>query len=277
MSSPPDTNGTNWGSSFRLTATEKWRARSAAMGADVTRALVEYSRPLPGMQVLDLASGTGEPAISLASLVGPDGHVTALDLSTDLLKIAQRRARQRGLENFAAHQADAHLLPFRDDSFDLITSRFGVMFLGGEALVEALRVLKPGARACFAAWGPFEQPYWSSTMGIVHRHVGGAIVPTNQDPFRYSQAGSLSAALREAGFLAVEETTRTLPWTWNGSAEDVWEYAKTVAAPFRPMLERVPEEKWPAIDEEVHSAVRKFGDGDGIRFGAAIVLASGKK
>ncbi len=277
MSSRPDTNGTNWGSSFRLTASEKWRAKSAAMGADVTHALVEYSRPVPGMQVLDLASGTGEPAISLASLIAPDGHVTALDLSTDLLKIARRRAQQRGLDNFAAHNADAHMLPFRDDSFDLITSRFGVMFLGGDALTEALRVLKRGARACFAAWGPFEQPYWSSTMGIVHRHVGGAIVPADHDPFRYSQAGSLSAALRHAGFVEVEETIRTLPWTWNGSAEDVWEYAKTVATPFRPMLDRVRPEQWPEINEEVHSAVCRFRDGDAIKFGAAIVLASGKK
>jgi hypothetical protein len=49
------------------------------------------------------------------------------------------------------------------------------MFLAEDALVEAYRMLKPGGRACFAAWGPFEQPYWSSTMGVVHRQIGGPV------------------------------------------------------------------------------------------------------
>lgn len=164
-----------WGSSYRLIASEKWKAKSAAMGRDVTEALVEYARPKPGMKVLDLASGTGEPAISLAARVGSEGHVIALDLSGDLLEIARKRAEQRGFTNFVTQQADAHELPFSDQSFDLVTSRFGVMFFEDceKALGEAHRVLKPGARACFLAWGPFEQPYWSSTMGIVARHVGG--------------------------------------------------------------------------------------------------------
>ena len=101
-----------WGSQYRLVASEKWKAKSAAMGQPVTDALVEYARPVKGMKVLDLASGTGEPAISLASRVGPQGHVTALDLSAELLKIAETRARTRGLENLSTRQADAHSLPF---------------------------------------------------------------------------------------------------------------------------------------------------------------------
>jgi 2-polyprenyl-3-methyl-5-hydroxy-6-metoxy-1,4-benzoquinol methylase len=82
-----------WGSSYRLIASEKWKAKSAVMGRDLTAALVEYSRPKPGMKILDLASGTGEPAISLAARVGSGGHVTALDLSSDLLQIATRDGR----------------------------------------------------------------------------------------------------------------------------------------------------------------------------------------
>ena len=61
----------------------------------MTSALVEYAQPRPGMKVLDLASGTGEPAISLALAVGEQGHVTALDLSADLLQIAEKRALAR--------------------------------------------------------------------------------------------------------------------------------------------------------------------------------------
>jgi SAM-dependent methyltransferase len=181
-----------WGSSYRLIAAEKWRAKSAAMGRPLTEALVEYVQPRPGMQVLDLASGTGEPAISLAARIGPQGHVTALDLSADLLEIARNRARHRGLRNISFHQADAHHLPFPDNSFDQATSRFGVMFFADapRALRELHRVLRPQARCGFAAWGPFEQPYWKTTMGIVCKHVGGVPIPPGaQDPLLFCRAG----------------------------------------------------------------------------------------
>lgn len=279
MTSKPDSKP-DWGNQFRLVASEKWKAKSAAMGRPVTDALVEYAQPAPGMQVLDLASGTGEPAISLASRVGAHGHVTALDLSAGLLEIAAQRAQARGLKNFTTQQADAHGLPFPDNSFDLATSRFGVMFFRDPVLVfqELRRVLRTGARACFLAWGPFDQPYWQSMMGVVHRHVGGPLLqPDGPDPFRFAAPGSLSAVFRSAGFNAVEEETKTLPWTWPGPVEEVWEQAQAVAVPFRPMLERVPAEKWPEIHAEVHAAVRQYSDGEKVAFGASVVLASGKK
>ena len=122
-------SGSQWGHSYRLIASEKWKIKSAAMGRDATHALVDYARPQAGMQVLDLASGTGEPAITLASRIGPEGHVVALDLSPELLQIAEERGRERHLTNLTTRQADANNLPFPDQGFDLITSRFGVMFL----------------------------------------------------------------------------------------------------------------------------------------------------
>jgi SAM-dependent methyltransferase len=279
MTSHPDSKP-DWGSQYRLIAAEKWKAKSAAMGQPVTDALVDYAQPAAGMRVLDLASGTGEPAITLASRVGEHGHVTALDLSADLLEIATQRARARGLNNFSTQQADAHSLPYPDNGFDLATSRFGVMFFGDPvlALQELRRVLRPGARACFLAWGPFEQPFWQSMMGVVHRHVGGPLLqPDAPDPFRFAKSGSLSEVLRSAGFNAVRQETKTLPWAWPGPVEEVWEHARTISVPFRPMLERVPAEKWPEIHAEVHAAVRRYSDGEKVAFGASVVLASGRK
>jgi SAM-dependent methyltransferase len=276
MSAP---NPAPWSSSYRLIASEKWKAKSAAMGKAVTEAVVEYSRPMPGMRVLDLASGTGEPGISLARRVGPQGSVTAVDQSLDLLEIAATRARDKQLLNFTTQQADAHHLPFADQTFDLASCRFGVMFFSDvqQALVELRRVLKPGARACFAAWGSIEQPYWQTTMKIVHRHVGGAMLPPEgSNPFRFSAPGSLSAALSAAGFHEAQESTQNLPWTWLGDAEEVFEYACAISAPFRPMLEQVPAEDWPAIRAEVRTAIDRYRVGDEIRFGADVVLASGK-
>jgi len=279
MNSSPDAKP-DWGSSFRLTAAEKWKAKSAAMGRDVTEALVGYAQPQGGMQVLDLASGTGEPAITLASHVGPAGHVKALDLSADLLAIAAERARQRGMTNVTIQQADAQHLPFPDNQFDLATCRFGVMFFPDveRALRDLYRVLRPGARACFAAWGPQDQPYFSTSIGIVHRRVGGPLLaPGGPDPFRFARPGSLSEILKKSGFTNVHEERRIVPWTWPGSVEEVWEQQQAVATPFLPLLKRVPAEKWPEINAEVHAAIRKYEDGGAIKFSADIVLASGQK
>ena len=95
--------------------------------------------------------------------------------------------------------------------------------------------------------------------------------------FRFAEPGSLSAALRQAGFRTVEEETRTLPWTWPGSVEEVWEYAQAVSTPFRPMLERVPAEQWDQVNADVHAAVRQFVDGASVKFGAVVVLAAGSR
>ncbi len=61
-----------------------------------------------------------------------------------------------------------------------------------------------------------------------------------------------------------------------GTSEEIFEYACAVAAPFRPMLERVPEAMWPAIRTEAVAAMERYRVGGEIRFGADVVLASGR-
>src|SRR5262249_40901266 len=156
---------------------------------------------------------------------------------------------------------DAEDLPFPDHHFDLITCRFGVMFFSdpAKALREAQRVLKKDGRACFLVWGAFDQPYWSTTMGIVQKHIGGpAIAPGGADPFRFSTSGSLSKALQKAGFSSIDEEPRSIPWNWPGPVEEVWEYARSVSTPFRPLLDRIHDDQWPAIDADVHNAISPY-------------------
>jgi SAM-dependent methyltransferase len=231
------------------------------------------------MKVLDLASGTGEPSITLAERVGPDGSVTALDLSADLLEVAAKRAQIRGLKNFSVRQGDAHALPFPNQNFDLVTSRFGAMFFAvpDRAFREVHRVLKPNARVCLVAWGPFEQPFWSTTMGVVHKHVAGPLLAPAQNPFKFAQSGSLASVLGRSGFQEVEEEIRTLPWTWPGMPEEVWELMQASATPFLPMMGRVPEHEKNQIDIEVLAAIGEYFDGASVKFGASVVFVSGTK
>ena len=269
----------DWGSSYKLNAAEKWKAKNAAIGRDVTIALVEYARPRAGMKVLDLASGTGEPSITLAERVGPDGSVTALDLSAELLEVAAKRAQIRGLTNFSVRQGDAHALPFPEQNFDLVTSRFGAMFFAvpDRAFREVHRVLKPNARVCLVAWGPFEQPFWSTTMGVVHKHVAGPLLAPAQNPFKFAQSGSLASVLHGSGFQEVEEEARTLPWTWPGKPEEVWELMQASATPFLPMMGRAPEHEKNQIDIAVLAAIAEYFDGTSVKFGASVVFVSGMK
>jgi len=106
---------------------------------------------------------------------------------------------------------------------------------------------------------------------------GPLLVAGGPNPFRFADPGGLSQALRQSGFADVQEETRTVPWTWPGAAEEVWEQLKDVTNPFLPLLKRVPAEQWPAIDAEVHAAIRRYENVDGMKFGASVVLASGRK
>jgi ubiquinone/menaquinone biosynthesis C-methylase UbiE len=110
----------------------------------------------PGMRVLDLASGAGDPAISIALRVGVDGFVAATDFSPEMLAVARRRASALGLDHVAFAVADMARLPFTGQSFDAVTCRCGVMFPDDRIAVatEARRVLTPGGRVAYLVWGP---------------------------------------------------------------------------------------------------------------------------
>ena len=73
------------------------------------------------------------------------------------------RAREGGLNNIVVRQADMDALPFADESFDVVTSRLGIMFSPNaeRALSEARRVLRPGGTAAFLVWGSSDQPLFT--------------------------------------------------------------------------------------------------------------------
>ncbi len=101
-----------WTDPNTVAAWSKWHSKIAVASAEAKEALVRAAQVEPGMQVLDIASGTGEPALTLAEMVGPEGHVTATDLGPGMIALAKENAEKAGLTNMTFLQADAHELPF---------------------------------------------------------------------------------------------------------------------------------------------------------------------
>jgi SAM-dependent methyltransferase len=268
----------DWNSFARTNAAERWRKQSATMGRHMTEVIVAEANVEPGMDVLDVACGTGEPAISIASLMKNRGRVVGVDISPEPLKLARERAAQRGLSNIEFHQSDAHQLPFPDRSFDRVTSRLGVMFFSDlpRALGELHRVLRPGGRITLLAWGPMEQPYFATTALAVTKVVPGCKIPGSAAAmFRFGAPGALKGALEVAGFHDAEDHLRKVDWTWPGPPEEVWEYFQQLTIPFRGLLESIPNDKRDAVNAAVLSEIRKYYDGKQVNFTATASMASG--
>lgn len=273
-------NTPDWNSFGRAQASQKWRKQSAMMGSGMTEAIVAAAQIERGMRVLDVACGTGEPAISIATLLHGTGGVIGVDISAAPLEIARQRAGQRGLANVRFEQADAHQLPYSDNSFDRVTSRLGIMFFADvpNALRQMHRVLKPGGRVTLLAWGVMGQPYFSSTIGTLLRAMPGSDMPeAARKMFAFGQPGLLAGKLRAAGFSAVEEEFVTVPWTWPGTAQEVWEYFKEVTIPFAPLLQSVPADRRTEVDAAVINAIAQYAEGDNVRFTAKVNITSAAK
>ncbi len=263
-------------------AWRKWGAQWSVMTRAATESIVEAAQVKPGMRVLDLASGTGEPALTLAQAVGPNGRVTATDLVPQMLAIAEETARERRLKNISFKPADAEAIPFADASFDVVTCRLGAMFFPdpAKALHEVHRVLVPGGRAAFVAWGPVEQNLaFANTLGVVMKYVKMPPPdPAAPSPFRFAKPGTLSGALSQAGFQEVREESQTIPLPFPGSAEEFWRsILETGPGPFRRLIESLDPGLRDTVGGEIRANLGRFYDGKHVNCPAAIVLASGRR
>lgn len=271
-----------WTGEKTVAAWRKWHAQIASFTRGATEALLEAAHLRPGMRVLDLASGVGDPALSIAAEVAPSGRVTATDLGPGMMSLAEELARKKGITNIEFREASAESLPFPDGSYDVLTCRFGIMFFPdlGKALRECLRVLKPGGRAAFVAWGKKEQPFFTTTAGILLKHV--PVPPPPPDPegpslFMFGERDRLRHALERAGFTNVHEEARIVNGHWAGPPEEYWEQFSEVAAPFRPLIAQLSPEQKAAAVAEILAALKKFWNGKELNMPLEIVIGSGTR
>lgn len=268
-----------WTARSTVAAWSTWHDKQAIHTRAFTQAIIESARLKPGVCVLDLASGTGEPALSIAQYIQPGGLVTATDLSPEMLAAAEQNARSMGLVNIVFNQADAHHLPFADASFDRVTCRMGVMYFWKcrQALQEVLRVLRPDGVAVFAVWGSVEKsPFLiDSLRPFIIRKELPSLPSDAPHMMRFTKPGTLSSELTQAGFRSVCEITRMLEMAWPGPPEELWKYFYELAVPLRPYFESLPAGDRESAISEVLGAYEKNWDGRYTRMNTAINIVSG--
>jgi SAM-dependent methyltransferase len=204
---------------------EKWDLVIMAQLAPVAAAIIDRLRIADDQQHLDIASGTGEPGLTIAK-VARNGRVVLTDLSAEMLDVATRRARAQGITNFETQVCSADDLPFGDAMFDSISVRFGYMFLPdlAKATAEFVRVLKPGGRLCSSVWVESERNPWATlAMGAIGREV--VLKPPDPDGpgmFRCAAPGYVSARYEEAGLADVAEWDVDVELV-TGSPTQFWE------------------------------------------------------
>jgi SAM-dependent methyltransferase len=270
-----------WSNPAAASAWRAWHPKIVVQQELMKQALLAQAGIEPGMHVLDLAAGSGDPAITIAGLVGTDGEVTALDVSAEMLEVCEDNARQAGRTNMTFACADAEALPFADETFDRVTSRLGIMYFvdAQKALSEIRRVLRPGGIAAFLVWGPAESsPYFLCGLGpFIRRLNPPAPPPDAPGPLRYAAPGSLSRELGAAGFEAVHEQQDVVELPWPGPPDELWQHLYEVAVPARPLFNGLaPIEREDAVAEAV-AGFGEYYDGVHVNVPAAIVVAAGTR
>jgi ubiquinone/menaquinone biosynthesis C-methylase UbiE len=253
----------------------KWYEKVSSQSRAATDLVVQGALLSAGLHVLDLASGTGQPALSVAKAVGPSGRVVATDMVPEMLEGARTNAATQGLSNMQFKVADAESLPFGDAEFDRVTARFGLMFFPDihKALTEARRVLKPGGRISFVVWGPPEgNPLFSTMTGPFLKHVQMPTPPPDAPGvFRFADQGKLAGVVSAAGFHDVKTATNKVDWPWSGPPEEAWQATSELAAPFKKMMAALPAELKPVVVAEVIEGIARYYDGQKVNFPASLV------
>ena len=226
--------------------------------------IIRLIKPVENDLVLDVASGTGEPGLTIATML-KGGKVIATDLAEGMLEVAKENATRRGIKNFEIVACDVCELPFADNTFDAVSCRMGFMFFPDMLLAakEMVRVLKPGGRIAVTVWSGPERNLWaSSIMGIINNNMELESPPPEAPGlFRCAGSGFIADLFKQAGLRNISETGVSSKLNF-GNRKVYWNFMTEVAAPVVAALRNADCEMQVKIRAEVFNLIRdKYSNG----------------
>ena len=239
-----------------------------------------------GQTVLDVATGAGEPALTIAKVVGPRGRVVGVDLSPEMLGLAKERAAaSQSITNIVFQVVkDETLSMFHDITFDSVVCRNGLMFMPDpvKALKAFLRVLKPKGKASVTIPGsPDKAPVMEVVMKTVSKHVPDMKLPTPGTPggpFSIPNVDVLRDYFLKAGFLDFNAEKIKVTAAQTDTAEELWQGMTEVTGFLVILLSKLPDEKKMAIKNDAIESLHKiFPSGGPIRSTGELILGTGTK
>ncbi len=240
--------------------------------------IIASIKPSGNETVLDIAAGTGEPGLTIATMLD-GGKVTITDLSEDMLMIAKENAAKRRISNIETKACDVCELPFADNSFDAISCRFGFMFFPDMQLAanEMARVLKPGGRIATSVWNVPDKNFWVTvTMGTINKYMElPPPPPGSPGMFRCAKPGLMKDIFEKAGFKNIMEKEVASKLN-SGTTETYWNMITEVGAPIVAALSKADDALHQKIKKEVFELVNQKYPGHVAIDAGAIVISAEK-
>lgn len=264
-------------------AGQRWADRQATQDVllkPVADLVVDRAAFKPGERVIDVGCGSGATSIAFARKVAPLGRVLGIDVSGPMLDRARQAAPKDLPIEFVL--ADATVYPFEPESFDVLASRFGVMFFADPVLSFAnlRKALRRSGRLAFACWRePRENPFFMAPLSAAYKHVPKLPQqgPEDPGPFAFASEARVRRILGDAGFAAVEmEACPLLLDAAIGRGLDGAVRGALEIGPVSRALEGQPEEARAAVAASIREALTPFVKGEAVLMPASVWIVTAR-
>jgi ubiquinone/menaquinone biosynthesis C-methylase UbiE len=260
---------------------QRWADRQQAQDIllkPVADILIDRAQAKAGERIVDVGCGSGAIAIALAQEAGPSGHVLGIDISAPMLESARQIAPASLPVDFVL--ADATVYPFDPASFDLLVSRFGVMFFAEpvRSFANLRRALKPSGRLAFACWRePRENPFFMVPLQAVYKHAPKMpqLGPEEPGPFAFASEARVQRILSEAGFtgIAMEPCNLSLDSAIGRGLDAAVESALDIGPAARALAEQPPDVV-AAASRSIREALTPLARGQTVPLDASIWIVT---
>jgi len=269
----------NWAS-----AAAGWRRRDALLrkgAAPVTERMLELVGISSGSRLLDIASGTGEPAISAAQMVGASGKVVGTDLVDEMLAVAREKAAKANLGNIEFRCMDGEALDVAAASFDAVTIRWGLMFMPQPqaCLTAAHQALKQHGRISLACWvAPEKNPFVGVLINTLRNYMDIPTPPPGSPGiFAFADAERLQQTLTSAGFRNIELEEMAIDVLEVADGRAYWQAISDMAAPVMALVKQLAETARADYIDEVIKAADALKQGETLRMRGSTWIAAADK